>query len=492
MKLRIILEQILREAKEDWLRKQGYLEEIIKFAVAIDPRKYTVWIANQLKAIEDVFPLTAAQERVTKDNFKKIIDWANAENPDLFKYTYRKAFTEAGEWHKQFTAKELQLKSRVSVKDYPDGFAWAKISSAEECEEEGDAMGHCAAGYWGQIARGSANLYSLRDKGNSPHVTIEMDGDNKTVHQIKGKQNDKPDGKYHKYIIDFLATVIKPEKNNMGYQDFDLADVDDVELFKNAYNTVPVLRTSDAAFKGISLKILNPKEAFPNSMGKNLDENGIFVKFFVEDIAHYLVIDVPDFITDGHVETYYDSPSQTEGYDELDEGNKKLLSEYIKYLDLVDDDDYEDDEELISNHDDLEPVRDALEGGMRDGYESGLYDELYKSFLYQVERGVESSSDLVTASYDKGEFTLNITYDDLGNLENDEGSYFPEDGDASSFKDFFSEFIGKINLNFDYIHGYTDYEVFNERFSELLYDQDNDFRKHMKAKKELEDETSIN
>jgi hypothetical protein len=38
---------------------------------------------------------------------------------------------------------------------------------------EGDAMGHCVGGYCDDVAANGVEIYSLRDKNNNPHVTVE-------------------------------------------------------------------------------------------------------------------------------------------------------------------------------------------------------------------------------------------------------------------------------------------------------------------------------
>lgn len=39
---------------------------------------------------------------------------------------------------------------------------------------EGDAMGHCVGGYCPDVQSGNTEIYSLRDKNNQPHVTVEV------------------------------------------------------------------------------------------------------------------------------------------------------------------------------------------------------------------------------------------------------------------------------------------------------------------------------
>lgn len=41
---------------------------------------------------------------------------------------------------------------------------------------EGQAMGHCVGGYCDEVAQRGTKIYSLRDKNNNPHVTVEVSG----------------------------------------------------------------------------------------------------------------------------------------------------------------------------------------------------------------------------------------------------------------------------------------------------------------------------
>ena len=72
-------------------------------------------------------------------------------------------------------------------------------------------MRHCVASYHGN----NTEIYSLRDKNNMPHCTMEKD------QQIKGKGNGSINPKYINYIIAFLEevgmSVGDNEMKNLGY-----------------------------------------------------------------------------------------------------------------------------------------------------------------------------------------------------------------------------------------------------------------------------------
>lgn len=90
------------------------------------------------------------------------------------------------------------------------------------CDAEGKAMGHC--GNAGNPLEGDQILsYRTKEEGNKwrPHLTFVLHRDG-FLGEMKGRNNQKPDAKYHKVIVDLLKNEIvkgirgggyKPEKN---------------------------------------------------------------------------------------------------------------------------------------------------------------------------------------------------------------------------------------------------------------------------------------
>lgn len=129
---------------------------------------------------------------------------------------------------------------------FPDGFYWIDLET-NDCEDEGDAMGHC--GY-----TSADTILSLRDSKKRPHVTMAIDYDHEDggfdyIHQCKGKNNTKPVEKYHTYIVDLLCnkTIGIENIENDEYNskdDFHLTDLNEV-LFNKLINKNPKLFLSD-------------------------------------------------------------------------------------------------------------------------------------------------------------------------------------------------------------------------------------------------------
>lgn len=135
--------------------------------------------------------------------YKYILDWFTSplrdpnEKITLKGLTFDQAYKDSLEWHQSLKAGGIIHDEKGEIyMTFPDGYYWIDLQT-NECEEEGEAMGHCGTS--------EGDLYSLR-KNKSPHVTIALNDDNQIL-QIKGRNNKKPIEKYHTYIVDFLIKI---------------------------------------------------------------------------------------------------------------------------------------------------------------------------------------------------------------------------------------------------------------------------------------------
>jgi hypothetical protein len=99
----------------------------------------------------------------------------------------------------QESAQAKKLEGMTIHKEYPEGFKWVELNKPGQFAAESDAMGHSVRGYeppkghpdwtpesgnagsksygfggWDAIKSGDAKIYSLIDKANRPHTTIEI------------------------------------------------------------------------------------------------------------------------------------------------------------------------------------------------------------------------------------------------------------------------------------------------------------------------------
>jgi hypothetical protein len=116
--------------------------------------------------------------------------------------------------------KDSEAKGEI-IKKFKDGYYWINLNT-RKCDYEAKQMGHCGT------ASTDGSLLSLRDKFGKPHVTTTLTPEGKII-EMKGKENNKPAKKYHKYIVQLLAMPIIEDlvvRGNHG-DDFEITDLDE-------------------------------------------------------------------------------------------------------------------------------------------------------------------------------------------------------------------------------------------------------------------------
>lgn len=113
--------------------------------------------------------------------------------------------------------------------DFGDGFAWWKLNVIY-CRREGKAMGHC-----GNAAGNNSddNVLSLRKRQNGrdiPYLTFIWNERSGMLGEMKGRANEKPAERYHKYIIPLLRLDMIEGIRGGGYMpenNFSINDLPD-------------------------------------------------------------------------------------------------------------------------------------------------------------------------------------------------------------------------------------------------------------------------
>lgn len=153
-----------------------------------------------------------------------ILDYLQSEDAPtrLKKMSYIQAKSNTEKWMNKLKKKgnnivELDEDVKPLIK-WKDGMRLVQLVGENAFKREGFLMSHCVASY---TNKQGVKVYSLRDKNNNPHCTIEVVGD-KNVNQIKGKGNGPIHPKYIKYIIKVLKKtfnmeVKENEMRNLGY-----------------------------------------------------------------------------------------------------------------------------------------------------------------------------------------------------------------------------------------------------------------------------------
>jgi hypothetical protein len=207
-------------------RSNSWLPDAIKRGDTIYKVLFPTELENEIYHIIDYFDYVIDNEDELPNNlyFR-----------DLSRISYQDAFNKAELWTHWLSKRKIKGsedpdEGEFEVLKLSDGFSIYQLVSPAALNREGsrERMYHCVGGYAKEVAKNNSKIYSLRDRNNHPHCTVELVG--KEVEQIKGyhDQNVKPE--YQQYVIDFL---------NYG-------------LEKNWFNRIDELEYIDAIlYKGI-------------------------------------------------------------------------------------------------------------------------------------------------------------------------------------------------------------------------------------------------
>ena len=195
------------------------------------PSNSPQWLKDSLAKGEEVYHV-----KLTSQDINKIghwIDYLNTldNNRDLSRISIPQLIQHVKEWDESFKKIKLNEEDGVEeVHSYSDGFKWIKVFGKNSLNREGKLMNHCAGSYYDVVSKGNTKIYSLRDKSNRPHVTVEVTSNK--IEQIKGKNNE-PALKYIKYIVDFLKkNYIKYDRINR----FELKQYNLIYTNENVYD----------------------------------------------------------------------------------------------------------------------------------------------------------------------------------------------------------------------------------------------------------------
>ena len=199
------------------------------------------WINSNLKnyliKILKTSPNLDIEELENKDEIEHIIDYLNSpEAPSrLQKMSYMQANENSKKWLKTQIKKGRSINEAISdyqiFLDFEDGFKFIKLVGEKSYKKEGFLMSHCVASYY---KRSDSEIYSLRDKNNNPHATIEVVRNRGKIEQIKGKGNGVIHPLYANYILDFIRKInLRVSKYDFQRFGYELISNDLFEKVKN-------------------------------------------------------------------------------------------------------------------------------------------------------------------------------------------------------------------------------------------------------------------
>lgn len=191
-----------------------------------------------LKFVNKQLPKYLEKNTENQTEIEHILDYLyNNQHVDTSQIWYKTISKKAEKWTKKLmenadTSDEVQWKDYEVVHDFWDGYKFVKLISEKSYQREWKLMSHCVWSYYWK----DKDIYSLRDKKNNPHCTIEKDN------QIKGKGNSSIHPKYIDYVCVFIDDILwmkirESEMKNLWYiyipEPF--RDICESELYKWKY-----------------------------------------------------------------------------------------------------------------------------------------------------------------------------------------------------------------------------------------------------------------
>ncbi len=200
-------------------------------------KRFAKWLANSIYYQETEIQgrLDSVDNpnelRIYNNDVRYIADYLNGadEFPEnLWNQSLNGMYDLAVEWHDTLKYKEDptgDYQNKDVVYKFENGFTIVDVNTENDLEVEGEKMGHCVGSYCDYVASGETIIYSLRDKRNNPHATIEVvptlplgrTRSRGRVDQIKGKGNAAPVEKYRPMIKQWLQTTDFNYENSPDY-----------------------------------------------------------------------------------------------------------------------------------------------------------------------------------------------------------------------------------------------------------------------------------
>lgn len=169
-----------KDSDPDWLKKSVKNGTALGVTINSDFKKEVEFILDYIDSIEDRELSKIYKIKYSEMLSKAKLDFLNNDSKDI-----------------------------TPVREYKDGFKWVTLDSLHAFNRETKLMNHCLSTdsrYIKKLESKKATYYSLRNKSNKPHCTIEIE--HKQVVQIKGHSDGPVINKYVRYVIDFIKNPI--------------------------------------------------------------------------------------------------------------------------------------------------------------------------------------------------------------------------------------------------------------------------------------------
>jgi PcfJ-like protein len=187
------------------------------------PRELPDWAKDALNRGETLqwFDPIQVRRRPFWQMLEHIVNWFNSwpatdtRLPRLTRINFQTACNAASVWMTNISKNlwDFVKDKPPIVRTYEDGYHWVRLVTNLHFERESKLMNHCVGNgtYYNMYRRGDMEYYSLRDKHNNPHCTVEcaVAHGSRTVCQCKGNSNRKAAPQYQRFIRRFF--------NDMGW-----------------------------------------------------------------------------------------------------------------------------------------------------------------------------------------------------------------------------------------------------------------------------------
>lgn len=119
-----------------------------------------------------------------RGTFNNMLDYlATLEPGQLRGMQVPAALVNSHRWHEAMAKKAAEARASkmtagvVPFREYPEGYRWVELTEPEALKAEGEAMGHCVGrdNYCRDLEAKRRRFFSLRDKGNVSHVTLDVE-----------------------------------------------------------------------------------------------------------------------------------------------------------------------------------------------------------------------------------------------------------------------------------------------------------------------------
>tara|TARA_Y100000287_G_scaffold185914_1_gene190708 strand:+ start:6426 stop:8966 length:2541 start_codon:yes stop_codon:yes gene_type:complete len=192
-------------------------------------KRFAKWLGNSIYFEETDGSSAPSSSQAFEDlntysnDIRYIVDYLNGSRAslpkELWNLGFYRVFDLATQWHDKFKDSEDpgdDYKTMNVVYDFENGYKIVQIP-AEDIETEGEKMNHCVGSYCDAMERGEVIMFSLRNRNNEPHATVEVDPEERRVLQIKGNSNSPPKEEYRPMLSQWLATTELDYKDSPDY-----------------------------------------------------------------------------------------------------------------------------------------------------------------------------------------------------------------------------------------------------------------------------------